>query len=348
LGDNSPSRVFSRLLWGKGTDSSGLVRVIDARFRSPISNRARLAKSSRGVLRCGANAHRSLCCHCFFLGTCPMTRGELRFCRRAGLAPRKSTGVDVLPTSAVLTVPAEATTLDIASRLGVRFVVRGAIRESKGQQCLSLEMFDAHLQRACFERKCEFDVNRLFDLEDETAKQIAGALNRPLPPPGGQGRPTAQQGPASLYGIHARLPAQLVRRSCTLLDEAAQRLSNAVTRDPAFSLAHATLSFVCATRHFEFDPASMWLDKAEFHCRRALNWIRICPKDTWPKLSCYGDRRKTFSISKQSPNCGGRSLCRSNLPHAYNRLGTILAHVGFSITPVKCTREGARSTPERR
>jgi len=27
---------------------------------------------------------------------------------------------------------------------------------------------------------------------------------------------------------------------------------------------------VCATRNFELDPASAWLEKAEFHCRRAL------------------------------------------------------------------------------
>jgi hypothetical protein len=27
---------------------------------------------------------------------------------------------------------------------------------------------------------------------------------------------------------------------------------------------------VCASRHFEFDPAGLWLEKGEFHCRRAL------------------------------------------------------------------------------
>lgn len=39
---------------------------------------------------------------------------------------------------------------------------------------------------------------------------------------------------------------------------------------PEFSLAHAELSYVCAARQFEFDPASVWLEKAEFHCQRAL------------------------------------------------------------------------------
>jgi hypothetical protein len=47
-----------------------------------------------------------------------------------------------------------------------------------------------------------------------------------------------------------------------LLDEAAAHLTNAVTRDPGFSLAHATLSFVWATRHFEYDPARTWLERA--------------------------------------------------------------------------------------
>lgn len=60
------------------------------------------------------------------------------------------------------------------------FVVHAAIRESKGQLRVSLEMFDTHLQSPCFTRKCDLDVNRLFYFEDEIAKQIAGALNRPL------------------------------------------------------------------------------------------------------------------------------------------------------------------------
>ena len=55
-------------------------------------------------------------------------------------------GVDVLPISAVLNVPVEATPSETASRLGVRFVVHGAIQMSKGLWRLSMEMFDTHLQ----------------------------------------------------------------------------------------------------------------------------------------------------------------------------------------------------------
>src|SRR6266550_4176136 len=82
-------------------------------------------------------------------------------------------GVDVLPMSAVLSLPLEATASDIASRLGVRFVVHGAIQVSKGRWRFSLEMFDANLQSGRFTRKCDLDVNRLSDLESAIAKQIA-------------------------------------------------------------------------------------------------------------------------------------------------------------------------------
>lgn len=49
--------------------------------------------------------------------------------------------MDVLPTSAVLDIPPEATASEIAIRLGVRFVIFGAIQTSKGQWRLSVEMF---------------------------------------------------------------------------------------------------------------------------------------------------------------------------------------------------------------
>ena len=63
--------------------------------------------------------------------------------------------LDVLPTSTLLNLPAGANPSEAGSRLGVRFVVHGAIQMSKGQWRLSLEMFDSYAQRSCFSRKCD-------------------------------------------------------------------------------------------------------------------------------------------------------------------------------------------------
>jgi TolB-like protein len=98
-------------------------------------------------------------------------------------------GVDVLPTSATLNVTPEAGAAEIASRLGVRFVVHGAIQLSKGQWRLSLEMLDARSESVRFTKRCDLEMNHLSDLESQIAKQIADALNRPLAPTTIQLRP---------------------------------------------------------------------------------------------------------------------------------------------------------------
>ena len=103
--------------------------------------------------------------------------------------------VDVLPTSAVLDLPLDLSAAEIAARLGIRFVVHGAIQSSKGQWHLSLEMFDTQLQAPCFTKKCELDMNRLPDIESDIARQIAGALNRPLGPVLVQQRPRYSRDP---------------------------------------------------------------------------------------------------------------------------------------------------------
>jgi TolB-like protein len=305
------------------------VRVIDARFPQSDFERSPAGDVIRGRAPVWGERSSLAVLPLLLLGNVTDDQGvSLGFAEALVSRLRNLQGVDVLPMSAVLTVPAQATTLDIGSRLGVRFVVRGAIRESKGQSCLSLEMFDTHLQRACFEQKFEFDVNRLVDLEDETARQIAGTLNRSLPPLAVQGRPRHSKDPLA-YTQFMRGYRLSSSGDPALLDEAAQRLSAAVTRDPAFSLAHATLSFVCATRHFEFDPASMWLDKAEFHCRRALELDPNLPEGHVAKAFLLWGPSKNFQHLEAIAELRRALALQNNLPHAYNRLGTILAHVGL-------------------
>jgi tetratricopeptide (TPR) repeat protein len=237
-------------------------------------------------------------------------------------------GVDVLPISAVMNVPADAAASDTASRLGVRFVVRGAIRMSKGVWRLSMEMFDTHLQSACFTRKRDLDVNRLSDLEDEIAKQIAIALNRPLGPAVVHRRPRYSKDPMA-YAEFMRGYRLSSSGDSAMLDEAAQHLTNAVTRDPGFSLAHATLSLVCATRHFELDPASASLEKAEFHCRRALELDPDLPEGYVASAFLLWGPSKNFQHLEAIAELKRALALQNNQPHAYNRLGTILAHIGL-------------------
>ena len=235
--------------------------------------------------------------------------------------------IDVLPTSAMLNVPAEMSPPDVGSNLGVRFVVHGAIRESKGQWRIALEMFDTHLQGAGFSRRLDLDLDRLAELEDEIARQIASALNRTLRP---------ETTPSRRYSKDQLAYAEFVRGyrlsssgDPALMEEAVQRLSNAVTRDPGFSLAHATLSLACATHYFEVEPANKWLERAEFHCSRALELSRELPEAHVARAFLLWSPSKNFQHLDAITELRRAIALQKNLPHAYNRLGTILAHIGL-------------------
>lgn len=113
------------------------------------------------------------------------------------------------------------------------------------------------------------------------------------------------------------------------LEEAAQHLMEAVRRDPGFALAHAALSFVCATRHFEFDPASAWLEKAEFHGARALALDPNLAEAHLAKAFLLWGPSKNFQHLEAIEELRRALALDDTLPHAYNRLGTILAHIGL-------------------
>jgi len=329
LGDDFAKPRFLETVVGKGYRFIGPVRVIDARYpQSDFGSSATRAISPE--MESGRSEHSSLAVlPLMLLGN---TKDDYGIC--LGLADALVTrlgnlpGVDVLPTSAVLNVPSAAAASETASRLGVRFVVRGAIRMSKGVWRLSIEMFDTHLQSVCFTRKRDLDVNRLSDLEDEIAKQIAVTLNRPLGPAVFHRRPRYSKDPMA-YAEFMRGYRLSSSGDSAMLDEAAQHLSNAVTRDPGFSLAHAALSLVCATRHFELDPVSASLEKAEFHCRRALELDPDLPEGHVASAFLLWGPSKNFQHLEAIAELKRALALQNNQPQAYNRLGTILAHIGL-------------------
>jgi tetratricopeptide (TPR) repeat protein len=86
---------------------------------------------------------------------------------------------------------------------------------------------------------------------------------------------------------------------------------------------------MCSTRHFEFDPASTWLEKAEFHCRRALEIEPGLPEGHVARAFLLWGPSKNFQHLEAIAELKRALALQNNLPHAYNRLGTILAHVGL-------------------
>ena len=328
LGDSVDKPRFLETVVGKGYRFVGPVRVIDAIY--PLSDPARNSVHSN-LPKDGSESERSSLAVLPLLLLDKATDDQglcLGFADALVSLLGNLSGVDVLPTSAVLNLPLELTPSEVSSRLGVRFVVHGAIQMSKGQWRLSLEMFDTHLQRPSFTRKCDIYMDRLASLESDIAKQIGRALNRPQGPAIVERRPRYSRDPMA-YAEFMRGYRIAASGDGSMMDIASQHLTNAVTRDPTFALAHATLSFACATRHFEFDPASVWLEKAEFHCRRAFEIDPNLPEGHVARAFLLWGPSKNFQHLEAIADLKRALALQNNLPHAYNRLGTILAHIGL-------------------
>jgi DNA-binding winged helix-turn-helix (wHTH) protein/tetratricopeptide (TPR) repeat protein len=237
-------------------------------------------------------------------------------------------GVDVLPASTMLSMPVQAAVPEMASRLGVRFVLHGAMQRSKTESRLSVELFDSQAERSCFVRKFAVLSSRPFEYIEEVAAQTARALKRPISGPGQQSR--------ARHSRDALAYAEFIqgyRPSCLgdpgLLEGAARHLMNAVARDPGFALAHAILSFVCAKQHFEVDPSRSWLEKAEFHCQRALELDGALPEGHVARAFLLWGPSRNFQHIEAIAELKRALSLQKNLPHAYSRLGTILAHIGL-------------------
>jgi DNA-binding winged helix-turn-helix (wHTH) protein len=339
LGDSSSKPRFLETVVGKGYRFVGPLRVIHAAYPGSDLRRSERREGPEPN-RAAWWANRSS------LAVLPLAlRGEIKddkgLCLGFADALVSRLGnmqdVDVLPTSSVLDLSSSATPGEAAAQLGVRFLVHGAIQLSQTQSRLTLEMLDASLQRTCFARTCEFDPARLFDLKDEIAIRIARTLNRPLRGHAVQSHTRYSKDPlAYAEFMHG------YRRSSSgdpkLLEEASQHLMNAVTRDPAFALAHAVLSFVCAARHFEFDPSRSWLEKAEFHCRRSLELDPRLPEAHVAKAFLLWGPSRNFQHVEAIAELRRALALQSNLPHAYNAWERSSPTLVCWIMRAACTR----------
>ena len=91
----------------------------------------------------------------------------------------------------------------------------------------------------------------------------------------------------------------------------------------------------------------MWLEKAEFHCRRALEIDSNLPEGHVARAFLLWGPSKNFQHLEAIAELKRALALQNNLPHAYNRLGTILAHIGLlDHARADVRKRTAFSTPE--
>ena len=263
-----------------------------------------------------------------FLGT-----GEEGECLPLGFADALITALGnledltVLPTAAILKFPSGTDPAEASRMLRVRHVLQGNIQKLGGQWRVSIQLFDSQAGKIFFSDKFAFTLENVFEVQDEIGRCVARSLARKFRRASRKVRARFSANPAAcdayLKGLrdsYSQDPAGL--------DMSISELTQAIEQDPEFALAHATLSHVYTSKHFGFDPRRIWLEKAEFHCRRALDVDPDLPEGHVANAYILWSPVKNFQHLEAISEIQKALALQPNLDHAHNRLGNICAHIG--------------------
>ena len=255
--------------------------------------------------------------------------------------------ITVLPTSAILNYAAGTDPARACRDLGTRHLLQGNVQKLGAHWRVSMHLFDAMTQKSISSEQHDFDLENVFDVQDEIGRQVVESLRKRFPPAVPKSRDRYSSDPEAYNEFMAGLRESYSDRP-EMIGSAIQRLSKAVERDPEWALAHAWLSVVSMNMHFEFDPRPTLLEKAEHHCRRALMLDPALPEAHLAQAWILWSPAKGFQHAEAIAALEQVLAVQPNLERAHNRMSAICAHIGRLHESRVAHEHAQRSNPKTR
>lgn len=253
-------------------------------------------------------------------------------------------GLRVPPTAAIMKYPAGNDAMQISRELGTRYVLQGNIQKIGTRWRVSIQLLDTRLRKIVLSEKYDFDLVDVFEVQDKIGQQVAESLQQRFQPVR-KSRDRYSSDPDAylmyLQGLNASYSGTLAD-----LDEAISCFSAAVQRDPDFSLGHAMLAYASAARYFGFEGRYKLLQLAEKHCERALQLDPELPEAIMARAYILWTPHRNFRHLEAISDLKKAIALQPNLAHAYNRLGTILAHIGQIPQALEAYKASQRINPQ--
>jgi serine/threonine protein kinase/tetratricopeptide (TPR) repeat protein len=255
--------------------------------------------------------------------------------------------VTVLPTSAILNYAAGTDPARACRDLGTRHLLQGNVQKLGTRWRVSMHLFDAMTQKRISSEQHDFDLENVFDVQDEIGRQVVESLRKRFPPAVPKSRDRYSSDPEAYNEFMAGLRESYSDQR-DMLESAIKHLSTAITRDPEFALAHAWLSYVSTNVYFTFDPRPARLEKAEHHCRRALMLDPALPEGHLARAFILWSPAKGFQHVEALEALEQVLAVQPNLEQAHNRIASICLHVGRLHETRLAHEQARRSNPKTR
>lgn len=254
-------------------------------------------------------------------------------------------GLRVPPTAAILKYAAGSDPLQIGRELRVRYVLQGNIQMIGGHWRVSIQLLDTLSRKTMLSEKHDFNLNDVFEVQDEIAKQVAASLQQRFQPNVRKARDRYSTDPRA-YGMYLQGLDASYGDAPEDLDDAIRCFTAAIERDADFALAHAMLAYASAARYFSYESRYKWLQMAERHCERALQLDPDLPEAVMARAYILWTPHRNFRHREAIADLKKSIAMQPNLDHAHNRLGTILAHTGQLQQAIEAWKAGRRINPQ--
>src|SRR5947207_4669510 len=164
----------------------------------------------------------------------------------------------------------------IANELGVAHVVEGSVQRAANRVSVSAQLIDAKTDRHMWVERYDRPLDDVFAIQSDIAKAIADQLQAKLSP---REKAAIEERPTSdlaAYDLYLRAKELIYDGRINLsrqredFFEAVRLLDQAITRDPAFLLAHCQLASInCNIYWFNYDHTETRLALTEARLRAA-------------------------------------------------------------------------------
>jgi serine/threonine protein kinase/Flp pilus assembly protein TadD len=254
-------------------------------------------------------------------------------------------GLRVPPTAAILKYAAGSDPLQIGRELRVRYVLQGNIQKIGGHWRVSIQLLDTQLRKTVLSEKYDFNLNDVFEVQDEIGKHVAESLQQRFHANVRKSRDRYSSDPRA-YGMYLQGLDASYSETLEDLNEAIRCFIAAIERDPDFALAHAMLAHASAARYFGYEARYKSLQLAERHCERGLQLDPELPEAIMARAYILWTPHRNFRHQEAIDDLKKAIAMQPNLDHAYNRLGTILAHTGQIQQALEAYKAARRINPQ--
>jgi TolB-like protein/DNA-binding winged helix-turn-helix (wHTH) protein len=143
---------------------------------------------------------------------------------------------------------------EIGEQLGVRYVLVGSVRKSRDTVRITAELVRAADRKQLWADKYDLQLEYIFDIQEEMARQIAATIEPELSKV--EQQLAARKAPESLdaWDCYQRGLWHLWRFTTPGFDAAESYFQRAITADPNFARGHGALSYVNLQRAFIDEP----------------------------------------------------------------------------------------------